>query len=118
MASPTDIIAATGKRKTAIARVRLQLGAGAILVNGRPMEEYFPRSGDQIGIRKHLILATVHELEHGGAHAPSIATIKLGLCSLAKVLEHAHESLEGLFRLVDDPFNIGRYDDFRAAAEC
>ena len=37
------VISATGKRKTAVARVRLKPGTGQILVNGRPMVEYFPR---------------------------------------------------------------------------
>ncbi len=32
---------ATGRRKTAIARVRLSQGKGQITVNGRPFEEYF-----------------------------------------------------------------------------
>lgn len=36
--------AATGKRKTAIARVRVQNGSGLIEVNDRPLEEYFPRT--------------------------------------------------------------------------
>jgi len=33
---------ATGKRKTAIARTWLKPGNGQIIVNNRPMEEYFP----------------------------------------------------------------------------
>jgi len=33
---------ATGRRKTAVARVRLIPGPGKIEVNGRPFEEYFP----------------------------------------------------------------------------
>ncbi len=45
------IIQATGKRKSAIARVRLKLGSGQILVNGKPMDEYFPREALQILIR-------------------------------------------------------------------
>jgi small subunit ribosomal protein S9 len=32
----------TGRRKTAIARVRLASGTGKITVNGRPFENYFP----------------------------------------------------------------------------
>jgi small subunit ribosomal protein S9 len=32
----------TGRRKTAIARVRLGSGTGKIVVNGRPFENYFP----------------------------------------------------------------------------
>jgi small subunit ribosomal protein S9 len=33
---------ATGKRKTSIARTWLTPGTGAIIVNNRPVEEYFP----------------------------------------------------------------------------
>lgn len=32
----------TGRRKTAVARVRMAAGAGKITVNGRPFEAYFP----------------------------------------------------------------------------
>jgi len=34
---------ATGKRKTAVARVRMNYGTGQVHVNGKPMAEYFPR---------------------------------------------------------------------------
>jgi len=33
----------TGRRKTAVARVRLYPGNGAIVINGKPMEEVFSR---------------------------------------------------------------------------
>lgn len=33
---------ATGRRKTAVASVRLRSGKGEIRVNGRPFQEYFP----------------------------------------------------------------------------
>ena len=32
----------TGRRKTAVARVRLKEGTGQFLINGRSLEEYFP----------------------------------------------------------------------------
>jgi len=32
----------TGRRKTAVARVRLAAGSGKIVINGRPFETYFP----------------------------------------------------------------------------
>ncbi len=32
---------ATGRRKTAVARVRLAPGTGKIVINGRPLENYF-----------------------------------------------------------------------------
>lgn len=31
----------TGRRKTAVARVRIASGSGKIVINGRPMEKYF-----------------------------------------------------------------------------
>ena len=39
---PTTQIWGTGKRKTAIARVHLVVGTGKIVVNGKPVEVYFP----------------------------------------------------------------------------
>lgn len=39
--SETNYHYGTGKRKNAIARVRLVPGDGAITVNGKPMQEYF-----------------------------------------------------------------------------
>ncbi|HVN68758.1 MAG TPA: 30S ribosomal protein S9 [Candidatus Binatia bacterium] len=38
-----DTIQSTGRRKRAVARVRLALGQGVITVNGKPVDEYFPR---------------------------------------------------------------------------
>ena len=35
----------TGRRKTSIARVRLVPGEGAVVVNGKPLDEYFGRDG-------------------------------------------------------------------------
>ncbi len=45
---------ATGKRKTAIARVILRPGKGEYLVNGRTLEQHFPRSTLQRNIRQPL----------------------------------------------------------------
>jgi len=38
----TNEFLGTGRRKTAVARVRLASGSGKITVNGRPFENYFP----------------------------------------------------------------------------
>ncbi len=45
---------ATGKRKTAIARVTLKPGSGGYAINGRPLEQYFPRVTLQRNIRQPL----------------------------------------------------------------
>ena len=41
---------ATGRRKSAIARVQLHDGTGQIIVNGRPVEEALPRLADQTAL--------------------------------------------------------------------
>jgi small subunit ribosomal protein S9 len=47
---------ATGKRKTAIARVWLKPGTGTIVVNGRPVDEYFERETSRMVLRQALEL--------------------------------------------------------------
>ena len=42
-----DEIIATGRRKTAVARVRLKAGGGEITVNGRELDAYFPTVKDR-----------------------------------------------------------------------
>ena len=44
--------AGTGRRKSAVARVRLTPGTGAIVINGRPLEEVFNRPSHQTLILK------------------------------------------------------------------
>ena len=46
----------TGRRKTATARTRLYAGSGNIEINGRPMEQYFPRKTLQMIIRQPLVI--------------------------------------------------------------
>ncbi len=48
----TDRHYATGKRKTAVARVYLRPGTGNILVNSRPFDQYFPRQASQLLIQQ------------------------------------------------------------------
>jgi small subunit ribosomal protein S9 len=45
---------ATGKRKTAVARVILKPGTGAYIINGRTLEQHFPRFTLQRNIRQPL----------------------------------------------------------------
>jgi small subunit ribosomal protein S9 len=43
MAQQTSVFQSTGKRKSAIAQIRLAPGDGRITVNRRPLDEYFGR---------------------------------------------------------------------------
>jgi len=38
---PKPLIQSTGRRKEAVARVRVRAGSGQIVVNGKPIEQYF-----------------------------------------------------------------------------
>ena len=40
-AKPTGVALGTGRRKTAVARVRIRAGEGKIEINGRPLDEFF-----------------------------------------------------------------------------
>jgi small subunit ribosomal protein S9 len=49
----------TGKRKTSVARVILRPGDGASWINGRTLEEYFPRASHRISVMSPLKVAGV-----------------------------------------------------------
>jgi small subunit ribosomal protein S9 len=44
----------TGRRKTAIARVRITRGKGKFIVNGREMKEFFVREQDRLDVKSPL----------------------------------------------------------------
>ena len=46
----------TGRRKTAVARVYMRPGKGAITVNGRPVDEFFSRETGRMVVRQPLVL--------------------------------------------------------------
>lgn len=49
-----ELFYATGKRKTAVARVWLKPGTGRITINKKPMEEYIARESDRMLISEPL----------------------------------------------------------------
>ena len=76
---------ATGKRKSAIARVILRPGTGEITVNGRALAEYFPRPLHQTTARQPLV-ATGYEnnldvrvLVHGGGISGQASAVRHGI---------------------------------------
>ncbi len=78
-----DEILATGRRKTAVARVRLRVGNGEITVNGRQLDVYFPSVKDRA-----VILGTLDEVGKRSAVKISIkvngggTTGQAGACRL------------------------------------
>jgi small subunit ribosomal protein S9 len=76
---------ATGKRKTAVARVILKPGTGDYVINGRPLDVYFPRPALQRTIRTALetvgleakidVVATMH----GGGVSAQAGALRHGI---------------------------------------
>ncbi|MBW2270996.1 MAG: 30S ribosomal protein S9 [Deltaproteobacteria bacterium] len=89
---------ATGRRKSAIARVRLKPGSGQLLVNGRPMTEYFPREVLHMRIQNPFEVAAnegrwdVVATIHGGGVSGQADALRHGI---SRALEKADESLRG-----------------------
>ena len=52
----------TGRRKRAVARVRLRPGTGTITVNGRPVTEYFPTATHRMILSEPLRLTNTDEV--------------------------------------------------------
>jgi small subunit ribosomal protein S9 len=81
----TQYIEAIGRRKTATARVRLYPGTGEIVVNDKPMEQYFGRALDQMILRQPLNLtgtaATYNISVHvnGGGEGGQASAVRLGI---------------------------------------
>jgi len=89
---------ATGKRKHAIARVTLLPGGGAFVVNGRPIEEFFPRPLHQTTARQPLVTSgyegsvDVRVRVHGGGISGQAGAIRHGI---ARALTEVDPELRG-----------------------
>jgi small subunit ribosomal protein S9 len=76
---------ATGKRKTAVARVWIMPGAGKITVNSRPADEYFVRETNQMLMRQSLELLElldqydVRATVAGGGHSAQAEAVRHGV---------------------------------------
>jgi small subunit ribosomal protein S9 len=76
---------ATGKRKTAIARVILRPGTGAYTINGKPLDTYFPRPTLQREIRQPLEAVGYEEQMdvvarmHGGGVSAQAGALRHGI---------------------------------------
>jgi small subunit ribosomal protein S9 len=91
----------TGRRKTAVARVRLLPGAGKLLINGRELDKYFTEEKDRESARSPLVATkqlTTYDIfvnVSGGGPTGQADAVKLGV---ARALKKADSSLEGALR--------------------
>ncbi len=56
MAITEEVFWATGRRKEAVARVRLKPGNGRVLVNGKDLDDYFGRKTSQVIVKQPFAL--------------------------------------------------------------
>ena len=58
---PKPLAQTTGRRKEAVARVRIRPGTGVITVNKRPIENYFPSETHRMIVTEPLRLTNLAE---------------------------------------------------------
>ncbi|HEY9272092.1 30S ribosomal protein S9 [Achromobacter sp.] len=75
----------TGRRKTSVARVFIKKGTGKIVVNGKPVDEFFARETGRMIVRQPLELTSHLESfdikvnVHGGGETGQAGAIRHGI---------------------------------------
>ncbi len=115
MAEKKNIIWTTGRRKTAVARVRMLAGSGTITVNERTLEDYFPRPTSRMRILEPFeATETVGQYDvlvsvEGGGIAAQADAVRLGI---SRALITATDTLRPTLRkggmLTRDPREVER----------
>jgi small subunit ribosomal protein S9 len=105
MATKDSYFYALGRRKSATARVRLQGGKGAIVVNGKPVDEYFANSQYLLAKLQQpfLVVDQINKFDvsvvvSGGGHDGQIEAIRLGI---SKALTIMNEDLKSTLKRAD-----------------
>jgi small subunit ribosomal protein S9 len=93
----SNYIWGTGRRKSAVARVRVRPGTGSFVVNGREMKEYFP-SPDWSGAATGPLLALDAQKKfdvivnvNGGGGTGQSGAVAMGLARALVKIDAAHE---------------------------
>ncbi|GIX24232.1 MULTISPECIES: 30S ribosomal protein S9 [Caldimonas] len=75
----------TGRRKSSVARVFLKKGTGQILVNGRPVDQYFGRQTSIMVVKQPLVLTNnegafdIKVNVHGGGESGQAGAVRHGI---------------------------------------
>ncbi len=82
---PTPLAQTTGRRKGAVARVRIRPGTGTITINSRDVANYFPSKAHQMILSEPLRLTSTDESYdidatlHGGGVSGQAGALRLGI---------------------------------------
>ena len=96
-----DMLNTTGRRKSSTARVFLTAGSGNIVVNNRPLDEYFGRETARMVVRQPLDVTEmgnkvdVKVTVSGGGTTGQAGAIRHGI---ARALDAYDDSLHGALR--------------------
>ncbi|MCL4839574.1 MAG: 30S ribosomal protein S9 [Thermoanaerobaculia bacterium] len=100
----------TGRRKTATARVFMRPGSGAMVVNGRPIESYFPSETLRMVVRQPLVMTDTAERfdiaanVDGGGMTGQAGAVRHGISrALLAVNPELRERLKSAGFLTRDP---------------
>ena len=91
----------TGRRKKAVARVRLVPGQGRIVINNRSFEEYFPNQVSRLIVQQPLVVSDMNGRfdivcrVHGGGVSGQAGAVQLGI---ARALTQANPDLRSVLR--------------------
>lgn len=106
---------ATGRRKTAVASVRLISGGGKMLINGKPMREYLTKDDLMLHVQKPLevtgMLGKVDIIctAKGGGLSGQAGAIRLGIArALVKMNDQLRSVLKKARLLTRDPRMVER----------
>ncbi|UCE00078.1 MAG: 30S ribosomal protein S9 [Chloroflexota bacterium] len=100
-----------GRRKQSTARVRIMSGSGNFVVNGKALQEYFPRVGDKEHVLSPLVTTgeskeqlDITVLVKGGGVTGQTDAVKLGLArALTKMVPDHQPILRKAGLLTRDP---------------
>ena len=93
---PKPLVQSTGRRKQAIARVRLRPGTGQITVNKRPLDNYFPSETHRMIVTEPLRMTNTNEVYDvdatidGGGISGQAGALRLGIARGLLVLDEEH----------------------------
>ena len=92
----------TGRRKSAVARVRVRSGSGKVVINRRPLEEYFNNDQDRRTILEVLedtrasgrtLVVVHHDLTTAGEYFDTLILLKQRLFAYGKPADVLHPEL-------------------------
>ncbi len=90
---PKPLVQSTGRRKEAVARVRIRAGSGQVTVNKRPLDSYFPSETNGMIVTEPLRLTTTADFYDvdatidGGGVSGQAGALRLGIARGLVVLD-------------------------------